>query len=154
MAVVHTSGDLEAFLEQASLVSKECPVVISKFEQGAKEIDFDGVAQDGKLLLYALSEHVENAGVHSGDATMVLPAQRVNLATLRQLKNIAKRVAEGLHLSGPFNIQFLAKNNRLKVIECNVRASRSFPFCSKGTGQNFAALATLALLGRAPENAR
>ncbi len=154
MAVVHTSGDLEAFLEQASLVSKECPVVISKFEQGAKEIDFDGVAQDGKLLLYALSEHVENAGVHSGDATMVLPAQRVNLATLRQLKNIAKRVAEGLHLSGPFNIQFLAKNNRLKVIECNVRASRSFPFCSKVTGQNFAVLATQALLGKAPPDKR
>ncbi|MEK7217911.1 MAG: carbamoyl phosphate synthase large subunit, partial [Patescibacteria group bacterium] len=154
MAVVHSGKDLSAFLEQASLVSKDSPVVISKFEQGAKEIDFDGVAQEGKLLLYAFSEHVENAGVHSGDATMVLPAQRVNLATLRQLKVIAKKISAGLRISGPFNIQFLAKNNRLKVIECNVRASRSFPFCSKVTGQNFAVLATQALLRRAPPDKR
>ncbi len=154
MAVVHTRDDLEAFLTQASLVSKECPVVISKFETGAKEIDFDGVAQNGKLLLYALSEHVENAGVHSGDATMLLPGQRINLATLRRLKVIAKQIAGGLNISGPFNIQFLAKNNRLKVIECNVRASRSFPFCSKVTGQNFAVLATQALLNVAPPDKR
>ncbi len=150
MAVVHSDDDLEGFIQQAALVSKEAPVVISKFELGAKEIEFDGVAQDGKLLLYAVSEHIENAGVHSGDATIVLPPQRVNLATLRQLKNIAKSICDGLEISGPFNIQFLAKNNRLKVIECNLRASRSFPFASKVTGINFAALATQALLRKAP----
>ncbi len=154
MAVVHSGDDLASYLEQAALVSPEAPVVISKFEQGAKEIEFDGVAQHGKVLLYAISEHIENAGVHSGDATIVLPPQRVNLATLRQIKVIAKKIAQGLHISGPFNIQFLAKDNRLKVIECNLRASRSFPFASKVTGVNFAQLATQALLGRAPENKR
>ncbi|MBI3331738.1 carbamoyl-phosphate synthase large subunit [Candidatus Peregrinibacteria bacterium] len=154
MAVVHSGTDLEAYLEQAALVSKEAPVIISKFETGAKEIEFDGVAQAGTLLLYAISEHIENAGVHSGDATIVLPPQRVNLATLRQLKNIAKKIAGGLNISGPFNIQVLAKNNRLKVIECNLRASRSFPFASKVTGENFAALATQALLGKASATKR
>lgn len=154
MAVVHTSDDLEAYVRSAALVSPDAPVVISKFEQGAKEIEFDGVAQHGKLLLYAISEHIENAGVHSGDATIVLPPQRVNVATLRQLKTIAKQIAMGLRISGPFNIQFLAKNNRLKVIECNLRASRSFPFASKVTGENFAVLATQALLGTAPEGKR
>ncbi len=150
MAVVHSSEDLSSYIQDAALVSKEAPVVISKFEQGAKEIEFDGVAQNGVILLYAISEHIENAGVHSGDATIVLPPQRVNLATLRQLKDIAKKVAKGLSISGPFNIQFLAKENRLKVIECNLRASRSFPFASKVTGENFAILATQALLGAAP----
>lgn len=150
MAVVHTGDDLKAYLDQAAAVSREAPVVLSKFETGAKEIEFDGVAQDGQVLLYAISEHVENAGVHSGDATIVLPPQRVNLATLRQLKVIAKNIARGLKISGPFNIQFLAKDNHLKVIECNLRASRSFPFASKVTGINFAVLATQALLKRAP----
>ncbi len=154
MAVVHSGKDLEAYVEQAALVSPDAPVVISKFEQGAKEIEFDGVAQDGTLLLYAISEHIENAGVHSGDATIVLPPQRVNLATLRQLKDIAKKITKGLQISGPFNIQILAKSNRLKVIECNLRASRSFPFASKVTGENFAVLATQALLGRAPAGKR
>ncbi|HLD71289.1 MAG TPA: carbamoyl-phosphate synthase large subunit, partial [Candidatus Peribacteraceae bacterium] len=154
MAVVHSGSDLEAYLEQAAFVSKDAPVVISKFEQGAKEIEFDGVAQGGTLLLYAISEHIENAGVHSGDATIILPPQRVNLATLRQLKVVAKKIAKGLEISGPFNIQFLAKNNRLKVIECNLRASRSFPFASKVTGENFAVLATQALLGKAPPDKR
>ncbi len=154
MAVVHSSADLEAFLQAAATVSPDAPVVISKFEQGAKEIEFDGVAQAGELLLYAVSEHIENAGVHSGDATIVLPPQRVNLATLHELKNISKKIAKGLRISGPFNIQFLAKNNRLKVIECNLRASRSFPFASKVTGENFATLATQALLGRAPTGIR
>ncbi len=151
MAVVHSSKDLEAYLAEAALVSRDAPVVISKFEQGAKEIEFDGVAQNGKVLLYAISEHIENAGVHSGDATIVLPPQRVNLATLHHIKSIAKQIAKGLHISGPFNIQFLAKTNRLKVIECNLRASRSFPFASKVTGENFAVLATQALLHKAPE---
>ncbi len=153
MAVVHSSEDLEAYIGLSAFINKEAPVVISKFEQGAKEIDFDGVAQNGKLLLYAVSEHVENAGVHSGDATMVMPPQRVNLETLRRMKIIAKQIAEGLRISGPFNIQFLAKNNRLKVIECNLRASRSFPFASKVTGTNFITIATQALLGRADEHA-
>lgn len=154
MAVVHSGEDLEAYCEQAARVSKDAPVVISKFEVGAKEIEFDGVAQEGKLLLYAVSEHIENAGVHSGDATIVLPPQRVNIATLRRLKDIAKRIASALRISGPFNIQLLAKNNRLKVIECNLRASRSFPFASKVTGENFAVLATQALLHRAPADRR
>jgi carbamoyl-phosphate synthase large subunit len=154
MAVVHSGDDLKAYLDQAALVSKEAPVVISKFEQGAKEIEFDGVAQNGELLMYAISEHIENAGVHSGDATMVMPPQRVNMATLRQLKVVAKQIAKGLRISGPFNIQFLAKNNKLKVIECNLRASRSFPFASKVTGENFAVLATQALLKKAPTGKR
>ncbi len=150
MAVVHSSEDLESYLNQAAAVSKDAPVVLSKFEIGAKEIELDGVAQDGKLLLYAVSEHVENAGVHSGDATIVLPPQRVTIETFKQVKHVGKQVAAALNISGPFNIQVLAKENRLKVIECNLRASRSFPFASKVTGINFATLATQALLGKAP----
>jgi len=154
MAVVHSGDDLEFFLDQAALVGKDAPVVISKFEQGAKEIEIDGVAQNGQLLLYAISEHVENAGVHSGDATLVLPPQRLNLETLRRLKIIARKIVKGLNISGPFNIQFLARDNHLKVIECNLRASRSFPFASKVTGVNFAQLATQALLKVAPTDKR
>jgi carbamoyl-phosphate synthase large subunit len=154
MAVVHSDDDLISFLDAAATVGKDAPVVISKFEQGAKEIEIDGVAQNGQLLLYAISEHVENAGVHSGDATIVLPPQRLNLETARKLKVIAKKIVNGLNISGPFNIQFLAKDNRLKVIECNLRASRSFPFASKVTGVNFAVLATQALLRKAPTNVR
>ncbi len=154
MAVVHSHDDLTDYVQRSAFVNKEAPIVISKFEIGAKEIDFDGVAQDGQLLLYAISEHVENAGVHSGDATLVLPPQRVNLETLRRVKHIAKGIARGLHISGPFNIQFLAKENRLKVIECNLRASRSFPFASKVTGVNFIILATQALLKKAPKDKR
>lgn len=150
MAVVHSEDDLQSFLDQAALVGKDAPVVISKFELNAKEIEFDGVAQNGELLLYAISEHVENAGVHSGDATLVLPPQRVHIETIRKLKVIAKKIAKGLNISGPFNIQFLARDNHLKVIECNLRASRSFPFASKVTGENFATLAAKALLGKAP----
>ncbi|MFH1671030.1 MAG: carbamoyl-phosphate synthase (glutamine-hydrolyzing) large subunit, partial [Patescibacteria group bacterium] len=150
MAVVHSDEDLEAYVTQSAFINKEAPIVVSKFEQGAKEIEFDGVAQDGQVLLYAISEHVENAGVHSGDATIVLPPQRVNLETLRRVKVIAKGIAKGLHISGPFNIQYLARSNHLKVIECNLRASRSFPFASKVTGVNFITLATQALLHKAP----
>lgn len=152
MAVVHSGNDLQSFLDQAALVGKEAPVVISKFEQGAKEIEIDGVAQNGSLLLYAISEHIENAGVHSGDATLVMPPQRVHFETVRQMKLIAKKIVKGLRISGPFNIQFLAKGNTIKVIECNLRASRSFPFASKVTGYNFASIATKALLGIAPTN--
>lgn len=154
MAVVHSTDELEAYVGESAFVNKEAPVVVSKFEQGAKEIEFDGVAQNGRLIIYAVSEHVENAGVHSGDATIVLPPQRVNLETLRRVKIIARKIAKGLDISGPFNIQFLAKNNRLKVIECNLRASRSFPFASKVTGQNFITLATQALIGKADTEAR
>lgn len=154
MAVVHSDEDLSSYVEQSAFINKEAPIVVSKFEVGAKEIEFDGVAQNGKLLIYAISEHVENAGVHSGDATIVLPPQRVNLETLRRLKGIAKQIAHSLDISGPFNIQFLAKNNKLKVIECNLRASRSFPFASKVTGQNFITIATQALIGKASENER
>jgi len=150
MAVVHSDEDLEAYVTQSAFINKEAPIVVSKFEQGAKEIEFDGVAQDGQVLLYAISEHVENAGVHSGDATIVLPPQRVNLETLRHVKVIAKGIAKGLNISGPFNIQYLARSNHLKVIECNLRASRSFPFASKVTGVNFITLATQALLHKAP----
>ncbi|MBP9773408.1 MAG: carbamoyl-phosphate synthase large subunit [Candidatus Peribacteraceae bacterium] len=154
MAVVHSEDDLKDFLEAATELSKEAPVVISKFEVGAKEIEFDGVAQNGKLILYALAEHIENAGVHSGDATIVLPPQRVNIETLRKIKVISKKIAAGLQISGPFNIQLLAKNNQLKVIECNLRASRSFPFASKVTGVNFAKIALQASLGVADESMR
>jgi len=154
MAVVHSRDDLTDYVQLSAFVNKETPIVISKFEVGAKEIDFDGVAQDGKLLLYAISEHVENAGVHSGDATLVLPPQRVNLETLRRVKMIAKGIAKGLKISGPFNLQLLAKENRLKVIECNLRASRSFPFASKVTGVNFITIATQALLRCAPADVR
>jgi carbamoyl-phosphate synthase large subunit len=154
MTVVHCEEDLKEYIDAATTLSKDAPVVISKFEVNAKEIDFDGVAQNGTLLLYAIGEHVENAGVHSGDATMVLPPQRVNIETFRRLKAIAKQIATALMISGPFNIQFIAKNNRLKVIECNLRASRSFPFASKVTGVNFAKLATQALLKCAPTGLR
>lgn len=154
MAVVHTEAELEEYLDAATDVSKDAPVVVSKFEDNAKEIELDGVAQDGKLFLYAIAEHVENAGVHSGDATIVLPPQRVNLETLKRVKQIAKDIAQDLKISGPFNIQFLAKSNRIKVIECNLRASRSFPFASKVTGINFAKIATQALLKKADTAAR
>jgi carbamoyl-phosphate synthase large subunit len=154
MAVVHSDADLEEYVNLSTYVNKEAPVVVSKFEQGAKEIELDGVAQDGTLLLYAIAEHIENAGVHSGDATIVLPPQRVNLETLRKIKVIGKKIAEGLSISGPFNIQFLAVHNHLKVIECNLRASRSFPFASKVTGENFILLATQALLKKAPMDRR
>lgn len=154
MAVVHSDRDLEEYISGSAFVNKEAPIVISKFEVAAKEIEFDGVAQNGELLLYAISEHIEHAGVHSGDATMVMPPQRVTLETLRRIKIIAKKIAGELNISGPFNIQLLAKYNRLKVIECNLRASRSFPFASKVTGENFITLATQSLLGSAPAEKR
>jgi len=154
MAVVHSQEDLDTYIQGSAFVNKEAPIVISKFEVAAKEIEFDGVAQNGELLIYAISEHIEHAGVHSGDATMVMPPQRVTLATLRRVKKIAKKIAEELCISGPFNIQLLAKHNRLKVIECNLRASRSFPFASKVTGENFITIATQALLGKADTSKR
>ncbi|MBI5456126.1 carbamoyl-phosphate synthase (glutamine-hydrolyzing) large subunit [Candidatus Kaiserbacteria bacterium] len=147
MNVAFDKESLLRYLKRAGDVSSEHPVVISKFMENAREIEIDGVAQKGKLAIYAISEHVENAGTHSGDATVVLPPQRTYLETIRRAKEITKAIIKELNITGPFNMQFLAKDNRLMVIECNVRASRSFPFVSKVTGHNFAELATKALLG-------
>lgn len=149
MRVAHNEESLKQFLEKAALISKEAPVVASKFEVGAKEIEMDAVANNGDLLIYAIAEHIENAGVHSGDATIVLPPQKLYIETIRRVKSIAKKIAKSLNITGPFNIQFLAKNNEVKVIECNLRASRSFPFASKVTGYNFIEIATQAMIGKA-----
>lgn len=146
MSVAHNADDLEIYLGKATDVSPEAPVVVSKFEQGAKEIEIDAVAHKGQIVIYAIAEHIENAGVHSGDATMVLPPQKLYFETVKRVKHIAAQIAEALEISGPFNIQFLAKNNQVKVIECNLRASRSFPFASKVTGHNFIEMAVCAML--------
>jgi len=150
MSIALAKHELKEYLQKASDVSKEHPVVISKFITGAKEIEIDAVAKDGELYCYAVSEHVENAGVHSGDATMVLPPQRTYLETMRRVKVIAQKISRALDITGPFNIQFLAKRNEVKVIECNLRASRSLPFVSKVFGANFVDLATEVIMGRSP----
>ncbi len=142
MAVAMNDEELTRFLSKAADVSPEHPVVISKFILGAKEVECDGVAKNGEFVAYVISEHVENAGVHSGDATMVVPPQRTYLETIRQIKRIAQQVARELRINGPFNIQFLAKDNDVSVIECNLRASRSFPFVSKVCGENLIEIAT------------
>lgn len=147
MNVVQTEKELEKYLKEAAFLSPDHPVVISRFILNAKELEIDGVAQNGKLIIYAMSEHIENAGVHSGDATVVYPAQKLYLETVRKAKHIAKEIVENLEITGPFNIQFLAKDNELKVIETNVRASRSFPFVSKVSGHNFIEIATDVILG-------
>ena len=147
MAVVQDHDTMQSVLEKAAALSPDHPVVISKFIDGAKEIEIDGVAVEGEIVAYAISEHVENAGVHSGDATLVLPPQRTYVETIRRARMIARRLAAALKISGPFNLQLLAKNNRLMVIECNVRASRSFPFASKVLDINLVELATRAILG-------
>ena len=146
MNVCHNDEELERFLAAASEVSKEFPVVISQFMQETNEIEFDGVAQNGEVVEYGISEHVEYAGVHSGDATMVFPAQQITFATMRQIKKISKAIAKELNISGPFNIQYLAKGATVKVIECNLRASRSFPFVSKVLKRNFIETATKIML--------
>ena len=146
MNVCYDQEELERFLQMASEVSKEYPVVVSQFMQETKEIEFDAVAQNGEIVEYAISEHVEFAGVHSGDATLVFPAQHIYFATARQIKKISRKIAKELNISGPFNIQFLAKNNDVKVIECNLRASRSFPFVSKVLKRNFIETATRIML--------
>ncbi|HSH00241.1 MAG TPA: carbamoyl-phosphate synthase (glutamine-hydrolyzing) large subunit, partial [candidate division Zixibacteria bacterium] len=151
MAVALNDDDLKSFLIKAADISPDHPVVISKFVQNAKEIDVDAVAQDGEIICWAVSEHVENAGVHSGDATLVLPPQRTYLETMRQIRRITEEVAKNLTINGPFNIQFLAKNNQVMVIECNVRASRSFPFVSKVLKRNFIEAATRVIMGRPVE---
>lgn len=154
MSVAHTHGELENFLGKAVKVNTEAPVVISKFLVGAREIEMDAVAYKGKVLIYAISEHIEDAGVHSGDATIVLPPQKTYLETLRRVKKIGKQIAKSLNITGPFNIQFLAKSNHIKVIECNLRASRSFPFVSKVTKYNFIDIATRAMLNDVDRDVR
>ena len=146
MNVCYDDEELHRFLNMATEVSKEFPVVVSQFMQETKEIEFDAVADKGEVVEYAISEHVEYAGVHSGDATMVFPAQHIYFSTVRQIKKIARKIAKELNISGPFNIQFLAKNREVKVIECNLRASRSFPFVSKILKRNFIETATKIML--------
>lgn len=148
MNVAYNEKSLEQFLKEASLVSSEHPVVISKFIQDSKELEMDGVADKGRVIIEAIAEHVENAGIHSGDATLVIPPQRLYLETIRKTKKITREIVAALQITGPFNIQFIAQNNFIQVIELNLRASRSFPFISKVTGYNFIAIATRAMLGR------
>jgi carbamoyl-phosphate synthase large subunit len=152
MSIALSKSELKKYLRKASEINKEHPVVISKFITGAKEIEIDAVSKKGTLFCYAISEHVENAGVHSGDATMVLPPQRTYLETMRRIKIIAKKIAKSLKITGPFNIQFIAKDNDVKVIECNLRASRSFPFASKVFKINFVDLATKIIMSKKVEN--
>ncbi len=147
MNVINDPLELESYLKEATIVSPEYPVVLSQFILNAKELEVDGVAQNGKIVIEAISEHIENAGVHSGDATIVLPPQKLYLETIRRTKAITRMIVKALNLSGPFNIQFIAKENAIKVIECNVRASRSFPFVSKVTGHHFIEIAAEVLLG-------
>lgn len=147
MNVVSNKEELEYFLKLAAKVSKQYPVVVSEFIENAKEIELDAVAKEGDIIAYAISEHIEFAGVHSGDATLVFPAQKIYFETARRIKKISRDVAKKLDISGPFNIQFLAKDNNIKVIECNLRASRSFPFVSKVLKSNFIELATKIMLG-------
>jgi carbamoyl-phosphate synthase large subunit len=146
MNVAWDDETLERFLGMAADVSAEHPVVITKFVENSKEIEIDAVAKRGEILFHAITEHIENAGVHSGDATVVLPAQRVYVETMRKVKKIASEIALALNITGPFNIQFLAQRNRVRVIECNLRASRSFPFCSKVSRVNMIEMATRAML--------
>ena len=146
MNVVSNKEELEHFLSLAAKVSKQYPVVVSEFIQQAKEIEIDAVAKNGELVVYALSEHVEFAGVHSGDATMVFPPQKIYFETVRRIKKISRDIAKALNITGPFNMQFLAKDNDIKVIECNLRASRSMPFVSKVLKSNFIDIATKVML--------
>jgi carbamoyl-phosphate synthase large subunit len=148
MNVVSNKDEMEHFLNLAAEVSKQYPVVVSEFIQQAKEIEIDAVAKNGDLIVYAISEHVEFAGVHSGDATMVFPAQKIYFETMRRIKRISRQISEALSINGPFNIQFLAKDNDIKVIECNLRASRSFPFVSKVLKINFIEIATRIMMGK------
>ena len=151
MNVVSNKTELTHFLKLASNISKKYPVVVSEFIENAKEIEIDAVADKGEIMVYAISEHVEFAGVHSGDATIVLPPQKIYIETIRRIKKISKQIAKELNISGPFNVQYLAKDNDIKVIECNLRASRSFPFVSKVLKTNFIELATKIMLGQKVE---
>jgi carbamoyl-phosphate synthase large subunit len=148
MSIALSAAELKEYLMKASKVSAEHPIVISKFITDAKEIEIDAVAKEGEIFCYAISEHIENAGVHSGDATLVLPPQRTYLETMRRIKIITKKIAKALNITGPFNIQFIAKDNNVKVIECNLRASRSFPFVSKVCKVNFIDIAVRLMMGK------
>jgi carbamoyl-phosphate synthase large subunit len=152
MSVVFDEGYLDRYLQKASRVSPEYPVVISKFIMNAKEIELDAVADRGDVIASAIIEHVENAGVHSGDATMVLPPQKLYIETIRRIREIGREIARALQITGPFNIQFIAKANEIKVIECNLRASRSFPFVSKVARTNFIEIAVAAMMGEPARN--
>jgi carbamoyl-phosphate synthase/aspartate carbamoyltransferase len=147
MNTVYSEDDLAAYLRQAADVSKEHPVVITKYIENAKEIEMDAVARDGKMIGHFISEHVENAGVHSGDATLILPPQDLDPETVRRIEDATRKIGNALNVTGPFNIQFIAKDNEIKVIECNVRASRSFPFVSKVMGVDLIEMATKAMAG-------
>jgi len=151
MNVCSNEDELNRFLELAANVSKKHPVVVSRFIENAKEIEMDAVAQNGKIIAYAISEHIEFAGIHSGDATIQFPPQKTYIETIRRIKRISRKIAEELQISGPFNIQYLARDNEIKVIECNLRASRSFPFVSKVLKLNFIDLATRIMLGKKVE---
>ena len=148
---VQTMMNWERFLKLAANVSQKHPVVVSQFIEHAKEVEMDAVADKGEIIAYAISEHIEFAGVHSGDATIQFPPQKLYMETIRRVKRISKLIAKELQISGPFNIQFLAKGNAIKVIECNLRASRSFPFISKVLKINFIDLATQIMLGKKVE---
>ena len=147
MNVVSTASDLSNYLHQAAEVSRDHPVVITKYIEQAKEIEMDAVAKDGKMIMHYISEHVENAGVHSGDATLIHPPQDLDPQTVRQIEEATAKIGNALNVTGPFNIQFIAKNNEIKVIECNLRAARSFPFVSKVTGIDAIEMATKVMLG-------
>jgi carbamoyl-phosphate synthase large subunit len=153
MGVASNERELAVLLQRAADVSPLHPVVMSKFIEDAKELEMDAVASRGEVVVSAISEHVENAGVHSGDATLVLPPQRTYLETMRRIKRITARIARALEIHGPFNIQFIAKGNDVKVIECNLRASRSFPFVSKVLGTNFVTTAVEVMVDRHPSGA-
>lgn len=150
MSVAKNQEELRRYLAKASKISSDAPVVVSKFEVWAKEIEIDAVANNGELIIYAITEHIENAWVHSGDATVVIPPQKLYLETIRRTKLIAKKLCKRLNITWPFNIQFLAKDNDVKVIELNLRASRSFPFISKATWFNFIEIATRVMLWDVP----
>jgi len=151
MRVASDETELRNFLDVAVGVSPDSPIVVTKFILGAKEIEFDAVANKGQILNYAIGEHLENAGVHSGDATVILPAQKLYVNTIRHVKRYAAAIAKSLNITGPFNIQFMAKGNQVQVIECNLRASRTFPFVSKTLKNNFISLATRAMCGLRPK---
>ena len=147
MNVCSNKDELERFLQLAANVSEDHPVVVSKFIENAKEIEMDAVAKDGEIMAYAISEHIEFAGVHSGDATIQFPPQKLYVETVRRIKRISRQIAKALHINGPFNIQYMARENDILVIECNLRASRSFPFVSKVLKLNLIDLATKVMLG-------
>ncbi|ADI37718.1 carbamoyl-phosphate synthase (glutamine-hydrolyzing) large subunit [Waddlia chondrophila] len=148
MNTIFSDQELKEYLEQATVICPDHPVVISEFITNAKELELDGVASQGEVVIEAISEHIENAGIHSGDATIVIPPQRLYLETIRQVKKMTKDIVRALNITGPFNIQFIAKDNAIKVIECNLRAARSFPFVSKVTNHHFIEIATQAILGK------